>query len=517
MRAGQLLRRVRRLRRRLAAAGAHRPPAADRPPFGLDWERRYLSHYLTCEPSRFHRQLLGDLANFHLARGQRRAYRGPRGSAKTTHISKAYPLWAALEGVEPLTLLLAETGEQAVAYLRSIKAEVAGNPAVARDYPGSAGEGPVWRDDRVVLRNGCAVVARGAAGRVLGLTHGPHRPTLVVGDDLNQRADAYSPTLRRRKLDWFLRDVMNVGGPATNFLVAGTSIHREAVVCELSRNGNWHTRRFANVARWPDRMDLWREWERAAANLGDPDRLTRAREFYDANRAEMHRGAEVLWPEREPLYALMLKRAEIGPRPFASEQQDEEGTDGAAEWPAEYFDRPGFFFDAWPADLVCRLQSLDPSKGRTAKPGDYQAHVQLGMDRRGTLWFDADLRREPVTDMVGRALDLAAGWGPAELLAETNSTMGLLIPELERQLADRRRAGRALALNYLEVSHADPKLARIRSVGGYLSRGQVRVRNTPGGRLLADQWRDVPAGEYDDGPDAAGTLVRRLQDLYAGA
>ena len=42
---------------------------------------------------------------------------------------------------------------------------------------------------------------------------------------------------------------------------------------------------------------------------------------------------------------------------------------------------------------------------------------------------------------------------------------------------------------------------------------QLRVRNTPGGRLLVDQWRDVPGGEFDDGPDGVGSLLRRLELL----
>lgn len=33
--------------------------------------------------------------------------------------------------------------------------------------------------------------------------------------------------------------------------------------------------------------------------------------------------------------------------------------------------------------------------------------------------------------------------------------------------------------------------------------------------MLVDQWRDVPTGEYDDGPDAAATAVWKLQELYA--
>lgn len=511
--------------RRVIEAATAQKVTSDVPPFGIAWVERFLPRYVKRKPSRLHLDIADDLRDFHRTRGQRRCYIAPRGGAKTTWLSKAYPLYCAVEGIEPLAVLLAETGEQAQTYLSAIKKHLERNPALAMAYPAACGEGPVWRSDRITLRNGCTIVARGAGGRILGITEDDARPTLVVGDDMNQRADAYSPTLRRRKNDWFVRDVLNVGEPATNFLAAGTPIHRECVVCELKANGTWKTRSYRSVISWPTNTDLWDAWEKIVTNLAEPDRLEHGRAFYEANRVAMDEGTVVLWPDREPIYDLMLKRAEIGPPAFASEKQDTPGTDGATEYPAEYFDWPGLWFEEWPREFghlrdgrPGKLIALDPSKGvikAGKKAGDYQARVHLALGRDGTLYFDADLRREPVTDMVTRAIDAAATWGAAELIAEVNNTMGLLSPEFERQFRERHEAGQHGhgLLQYAELTHTEPKLPRMRRVGGYLARKQIRVRNTPGGRLLVEQWRDMPNGEYDDGPDAAGTAVKRLEQL----
>ena len=483
-------------------------PAATRPAFGLDWMTTFLPHYMTAAPSQLHLDLAADLATLHADRGQRRCYVAPRGGAKTTWLSKAYPLYCAVEGLEPLTLLLAETGQQAEAYLAAVKKELEANAGLARTYPGAVGVGPVWRTDRITLRNGCTLVARGAGGRILGLTEGAARPTLVVGDDLNQRADAYSPTLRRRKTDWFLRDVLNVGEPRTNYLAAGTPIHREAVVCELDRNGGWQTRRYRAVLRWPDDLDLWDRWERLLTNLADEHRGEAARAFYEANCTRMNAGAVVLWPDREPLYDLMLKRAEIGPAAFGSEKMDQPGLDGAVEWPEEYFSDPSLWFWEWPDNLRLRLIALDPSKGNDSMPGDFQAFVMGGFAHDGTIYLDAELRREPVTEMVARGLRLYREFGASELAVEINATMGLLLPEFRRQCRDAGRQANVVGLNNL-----DPKMVRIRHTGSYLARRQIRVRNTPGGRMLVDQWRDVPGGEYDDAADAAAMLLSRMEYL----
>lgn len=477
-------------------------------PFGWAWEQAYLPHHVASEPSRFHLELVADLATLHDKRGTMLNYRGPRGSGKTSHISNAYPLWAALEGVEPFILLLAETGEQASTYLKTIRSEIESNERIQLDYPHSSGVGRVWRDDRLVLRNNACIVARGSAGRVLGLKHGPHRPTLVIGDDLNQRQDAHSATLRRRKIDWFLKDVLAVGTPSTNFIVAGTSIHREAITCELTNSGVWHTRRYQSVLRWPNRLDLWAEWERLLMNLSDPDREQTAAAFYAAHTPDMDAGSEVLWPSRYPLIELMKIRSQDH-RAFQSERQDEPGTDGSTEWPPEYFDRPDLWFDDWPDDLTGKAYYLDPSKGEGSKAGDWQAHCWGGWSaNRNALFIECDCRREPTTEMVSRAIRHAQEFG-CPVTAETNSTMGLLMAEFERQ-----SAGRLVGLQ--GIHNADAKLLRIRTLGAYLARGQVKVRNTPGGRELVSQLRDVPNGDHDDAPDAASGLLRRVQANLGG-
>jgi hypothetical protein len=48
---------------------------------------------------------------------------------------------------------------------------------------------------------------------------------------------------------------------------------------------------------------------------------------------------------------------------------------------------------------------------------------------------------------------------------------------------------------------------------GLLARGRVRFRNTAGTRLLVDQLRDFPLGDYDDGSDAMELAIGRLERI----
>ncbi len=505
--------RVRAARRRVERIEAAPPPARQPLPFGLEWAAEFLPHYLKSAPSRLHRELAADLRDLHLTRGQRRNYIAPRGAAKTTWVSKAYPLWCLCERIEPFILLLSDTEAQANSFLTAIKAELEGNPALLAAYPATAGVGPEWQASGILTRGGGRVVARGAGGRIRGLTHRDRRPTLVVIDDPNKREDCHSPTMRRRVNEWIEKDVLPVGEPGTNFVAAGTTLHREAAVCRLANLGGWQTRRYKSILSWPHRADLWAEWQLLFGNIADDDRAERARAFYAANKQAMDDGAEVLWPERFPLVALYERLTTMGPSAFDSEFQDHAAVEGGCEWDSSYFDSPDLWYvrDPDPADVVFRVQALDPSKGSVGdRIGDRQAHVCATLTRDGLLWFEAVLRREDCTAMVATAAELARRCKPNVLCVEVNGTMGLLASEFER-------VAHLVGGAKLEtITHTNPKAVRIRRVGQYLARHRVRVRNTDGGRMLVDEWRDWPGGEWDDAADAAAQCVARIE-LECGA
>ncbi len=493
-----------------------RPAAATvaraRRPFGLEWMRDYLPHFLTCAPSRLHLDLADDLAESDLSRGNRLNRIAPRGAAKTTWMTTGHGLHGALSGAERFTLVTSETGPQAKNFLRSILDEVENNPAIARDYPEAAGRGPVWQADWAVLNNGVALCARGAGGRVRGLKHGSYRPTRVIADDVNEVADAYSPTKRQRKWDWFTRDLMQCGSPGTNYYVAGTPIHRGAVCYRLAETPGWRSKSYRSLDSYPERMDLWLEWERVLTNLANPEREAEARAIYESRRAEMDAGAVVLWPEREPLYDLMLIRAANGQGAFDSEKQDKPGQDGAAEFPADWIDSCPWF-DAPPETPVYVGVFLDPSKGGTSTKADYHAIVTIWVTADGMVWLDADMKREAVPSaarrLVSRVLELVKAGHAPDVAMETNGGLGaLMVPEIELAM---REYGAVFGVSGVENYLA--KVIRVRRLGGYLQRGQVAFRRTAGTGLLAEQLREFPNGDHDDGPDCLEGAVRRAETL----
>jgi hypothetical protein len=109
--------------------------------------------------SLFHQWLVGQLQDLHTHRSSRLALVAPRGSAKSTWVSLAYPLWAALNRHEPYILLISDSQGQARLLLEAIKRELEDNPALAQAYPAACGQGSPWGQDRIRLANGVVLEA----------------------------------------------------------------------------------------------------------------------------------------------------------------------------------------------------------------------------------------------------------------------------------------------------------------------------------------------------------------------
>lgn len=507
-----LLREIRRARAARAAPAGPAPAAGPRDL--LAWTARHLPSVLTCPPSPFHRELCRTLDA--LPRGSRLSVQAPRGAAKSTYVSYAYPLREALEGREPFAVICSDTAGQAKDFLRQIRREVESNESLRAAYPRSCRPGPLWRDDRVSLANGCELAALGTGGKIRGRKSAANRrPTLVVIDDPQNKDHIQSELRRRRSMEWLTKDVMSAGEPGTSFVVVGTALHRESIVCELERAAGWRTERWKALMSWPERLDLWAEWQLHLFDYDLPDeqRQAGAMAFYQANKQEMDRGAVCGWPERFGLYDLMMRRASDGHAAFESEFQNNPHDPAACEWPAECFDRPDLYFDEWPPDLVVRTIGWDPSKGRTDKPSDYSALVKFGRDRHGREYVEADLARRPADVQCADVVRHAREFNPHGVAVETTAMQELLLPLLRA----------AAAREEVEVptycfDHAgENKEVRIRMLTQPVVQRRFRFKGrSPGTQLLLQQLRDFPGAEKRDGPDALEMARRLAIDLTSG-
>ncbi len=481
----------------------------------------FLPHYLTAPPSKLHIDLVPRLSALHTVRGQRVGRIAPRGAAKSFWVSQAMPLRAAVCGFEPYTAILSDSREQAEQLLSAILEELRSNEALLAAFPQAR---PVEeRSNRVMLANGTIIHALGTGQRIRGRRNRQARPSLIIVDDPQSNRDIHSATERTHAWEWFTREVIRAGNDQTNIVVVGTALHREAIAVRVQTTPLWEGRTYKSIIQWPKRMELWDKWERLLSNLADPDRVATAAAFYAANKKAMDEGAEVLWPEYRPLANLMATRAEIGPLAFDGEEQGKPSAGGINDWPAEFFEHEGFWFNDWPTDVAAhkagpmggsgpniyaRFGFYDPAGHPRKKPGDYHALALLAITRDGDLWLEVQQWHGEAMESLERVVGEFHNFGCQAAGFETNYGGSFLVSAIA-QTAERLKCP---MLPLYGIPRVHGKEQHIRSLSPYLFKRSLHLRRGPGGTLTHGQFLDFPTGVHDDGIDAAAAVVQLARE-----
>lgn len=476
-----------------------------------DWGKAYCPSYLTLPPGEHHLNLGTYLVAMSARRGSKLNFISPRDSAKSTFISNPlYPLYSICEQTEKYIILNADTFAQAVKYLETIKHELQYNEALRRDYPEACDIGSKWASDGITTRNGVRVEALGTGMAIRGRRENEDRPTLVITDDPQKDDIAYSVVQREHDWAWFTSGCLKAGSPTTNFILAGTNIHRESIVGKCRELPGWTQKFYRSIETYPARMDLWGEWEQilcAASDTSMEEKEALAEEFYGAHRQEMEAGAKVLWPERENLKALMMMRVTGGVYSFSAEKQNDPCDSSKCDWPASCFAGNDIYFSKWPEDLMATVCALDPSMGKTDKSGDFQAMVRVGIDANQNYWVDADITRRPLDECIDRYVAWCHGADKA--VAEADSFQFLLQQDIrEKCLA----AGEVAKIHEPILTGGIPKAMRVRSaLSTLISQRRLRFKRSTGTSELVRQLQDFPNGQHDDGPDALAYAIKAAE------
>jgi hypothetical protein len=311
-----------------------------------------------------------------------------------------------------------------------------------------------------------------------------HRIELVGGGSISVKTAADPESLVSEGLDGVVLDESAKMPPTAWYESLRATLSDTlgwAIFIGTPKGHNWFWDLYQHAGRTPD----WNRWQQPTS----VNPIIPAQELIDAQRD--------------------------APRYFGQEYLAQFIETEGAEWPATYFPESLWFSDfPNPGDVVLSGLALDPSmgKGERAK-GCYAAFVYGALDKRACLWVEAWLSQSwDANQLVDRMYDLAGERNPTGASVETNGGqefLGKLIIEAGK--------GKGRSLPLFGIRNMENKEARIRAgVGPRLARSEFRFRDTPGTRLLVNQLRDFPVGEFVDGPDALEQLCKLLLHIMHG-
>jgi len=231
-------------------------------------------------------------------------------------------------------------------------------------------------------------------------------------------------------------------------------------------------------------------------------------------------GPASVHPDREVI------RASTRQNPFVAEEAKEalyanySGVWAQQELEGEWVDPEGVewgaeFWGDWvlvPQDQIPisrsnhRVIAIDPALGRHPDKGDYSAIVAL-TQVDGLYWVEADIARRSTHQLLQDIRVLADRWKPHAIGFEAVAFQVLLAEQFERLMPRQ-------SCHLYAVPSNLPKELRIRRLTPVITRRQLRIADTPGGRLLYQQLRNWPMDEHDDGPDALEQAFQLFSGVY---
>ena len=470
--------------------------------------KTYFPHYLDTPPSALHKYFCNRYPIM-IARaidtgtGDREADAAPRGNAKSTWTTLILPIWCTAYKHRIFPLLVSETALQAQDFISFIKAELEDNERLKQDFPDMCGEGPVWRADTIITRNGVKIRGAGAGQKLRGMRHGSKRPDLVVGDDLENDEAVESPDQRKKLEKWFFKALMKIGQPDTVYIVVGTILHYDGLLNNLLKKPGWKGQKFKAVLKF-SQSKLWDAWEAIFSDItiGKDEAEKRADTFFNQHKKEMLAGTEVLWPERESYYYLMKMRTSEGYAYFDSEKQNEPINPEDCLFQEAWFQ----FYDEEEVDLTGLPYAgvVDPSMGKKSKRHDPSA-IMAGKYKDGRIYLTvADIEKRHPDKII---MDILAYHE-----RERFQQFGVETIQFQEYFKDslvKEAHKKGLTLNVVEVKPNVDKLLRIQTLQPWIKNGWILFRRNM--RELLTQLMHYPMGDHDDGPDALEMLKSMIE------
>jgi len=482
----------------------------------------YFPHYVKASESAFHTWYFDNVVKLLGApEGKLLNLSAPRGEAKSTLGTQLTTLWCVLTGRKHFIPIVMDSFDQAVTMLEAVKTELTDNPRLAMDFPAEVGQGRVWKEGVVLTANNRKLQAFGSGKRMRGLRHGPHRPDLVFLDDIENDENVRAKAQRDKLQAWVAKTVLNLGPPdgSMDVLYLNTILHYDSVANRYHRQARWVRRKFKAIIRWPDRMDLWQQWEELLLNDTPDDGAgggdladdgldaapSAAMAFYQANAAEMDAGAIVSWPSMRPLLKLMLIRAEDHHAFDCEYQNDPTNDENAFFTGMQYWVQP------------CRdwvfYGAHDPSLGKNNKSRDPAACLVGGFDRNGKVpklsVVEAAVARMIPDKQISKIIEFQRAYHCLVWGIESVQFQEFFRQELVKQSAIAGVPVPAVPL----IPNTDKDL-RIESLSPHVNNGLILFHQAH--TVLNTQVRHWPEADHDDGPDALQMLWMLCVSRYGG-
>lgn len=462
--------------------------------------------------STFHDWLIHKLEDVTLQMSKeetRNVVAAPRGHAKSTLVSFAYPLWCICYNYKKFILIISATGAVAKEFLLNIRTELEFNELIREDFGELKDESGLWNNSEVLTKNKVFLTSKGAGTQIRGLNFNHTRPDLVIVDDLETAESVASPTQNADLHKWFNSDLMPVGAPTCAFFVIGTVLSYSSLLyCMLTKSeySSWNRKLFKAIITFSN-SPKWEKWKQIITDLSRGDHAySDSVAYYNKHKKEMLEGTEVLWKDQRPnMYRYLMEKYIANAEGFASEYQNDPQTEETRIFKVEWLE--GCIYNEHPPIKEVSI-AIDPAVS-SKRHNDYSAIIAVARCTDNYFYvLDADVEKRSPDKLIDDCRDMIRryySYNP-KVSCETNQMQAFFSSTLQADMI-----ANGIYIDWNEVFHStgQSKAGRIESLVPRIRQGHIKFKHSM--RVLIDQFKNYPKG-HDDAIDALEMALKPLLD-----
>jgi len=418
-----------------------------------------------------------------------------RGGAKTTTISRLYPLWKLAKGETRNTVFFSDTKETALENLEFIKVEIEENKSYSYDF--AVTKGYKWTDSVIIVESSVGLVKMACfvMGKGRGKNFLSFRPDLIILDDIENDENVESKTQRDKNFKWFKKTVLKM--PNRNkpyiIIVVGTILHHDSVLARISKRKDFYTRNFPLVIDFPRNMDGW--------ELLYTLDIDEAKKRYEA-RKNYYDFDAVLDDDKINLFDIMMEYFEDIDS-FMSELQNTPITASKLIF-GEYTT-----YETMPR-VDAYYIAVDPSLGKSKK-SDYFGLGYLAYSKSQKKFFSKIKGYKiPAIDMIPKIIslyvELKNTGKPVVLAIET-----VAFQDFYKDTLKLFSKNMHIHIPVIEYRNTSPKELRIESIAPLVKDGTIVIHQDD--KILQEELDTYPKSPHDDLLDTVEMAHRAFSGL----
>ena len=192
----------------------------------------YYAHYIKYETANFQKEIMHLLES---SGTESLCIVAFRGSAKSTMITTAYPIWSILgKQQKKFCMIFCQTKDQAKQHMMNIRTELEGNELLKRDLGPFQEESDEWGSHSIVFKkHGARITVSSSDQSIRGLRHNEHRPDLLICDDVENIQSTKTRESRNKKYDWLRGEVVPAGDKNTRLIIVGNLLHEDSLLMRI--------------------------------------------------------------------------------------------------------------------------------------------------------------------------------------------------------------------------------------------------------------------------------------------